>query len=372
MKILTDVRLFSRGGASGIEEYTKNLLNSLFALDRKNDYFLFYNGWRKTPLNLNLKFPNIQVVDWRIPNKIFEAASRFLSWPKVDHFIKADVIFSPHFNILTTGKTPRIITFHDISFVHHPYFFSQKQRFWHWLQNVKKQAREADRIIAVSKFTKNDLVNTLEIPPEKIKVIYSGISEEFQRSNHLIAHFPFPISYFPYILYLGTLEPRKNISLIIRAFNLLKPQAEFKHFKLILAGKPGWLYNNVVKEARQSLFNQDILFLGQINRRDRAALYSRAEIFIYPSFFEGFGFPPLEAQACGCPVIAANRASLPEILGDSAILINPWKPEELAEAVRRVISDQELKRKLIEAGLNNAKRFCWQTAAAETLKALQL
>ena len=335
MKIIFDARVLTRGGLSGIEEYARNLLKTLLAVDSANRYFLFYSGLRKQPLNYQLPITNYQslkIIDWKIPNKIFEVSSRFLSWPKLDRFIEADLIFSPHFNILAKTETPRVITFHDLSFLRHPYFFSQKQKFWHWLQNYKKQAQEAAKIIAVSEFTKSDLVNLLAVPEEKISVIYSGVDDQFKkmsaddrrlkdfRGKHKLDS--------PFILYLGTLEPRKNIPAIIRAFNALKSNPRFKDLKLILAGRPGWLYQNIANEIGKSSYGKDIALFGPVSGEDRVLLYNLAEVFIYPSFFEGFGFPPLEAQACGCPVIAADRASLPEILGQSAILIDPSRVEE--------------------------------------------
>ncbi len=377
MRITIDVRLLSRGSASGIEEYTRNLLRAMMTIDNNNDYTFFYNGLRKKPLECQVSGIKYQVIDWKIPNKLFDLSSRFLSWPKIDSLIKSDLVFSPHFNILKVKKTPRVITFHDLSFIHHPYFFSWKQKFWHWLQNIKKQARQTEKIIAVSEFTKNDLVNTLGIKPEKIEVIYSGISEEFKTVDELKGYGHRPTveeskkqnsSTRPYILYLGTLEPRKNVEAVIRAFNLLKTKPDFGDFRLILAGRPGWLYDNILKEASRSPFKNDIVFLGAVSGKDRVRLYSGAKVFVYPSFFEGFGFPPLEAQACGCPTVVAQRAALPEILGQSALFVDPWRVEEVAAAIEFLVNDPKLRREIIETGFLNAKRFNWQNSAEKTLK----
>ena len=352
MQILADIRLLGRGGASGIEEYTKNLLRALLAADQKNTYTLFYNGFKKFSIS-NFQFPRLfedearsdghrsgnfqtKVIDWRRPNKIFDFSARFLNFPKIDRFIKTDLVFSPHFNVLKTAKAPRVITFHDLSFLHHPYFFSQKQRFWHWLQGIKEQARAADKIIAVSEFTKQDLVDFFQILPEKISVIYSGIADEFQK---LRSCDDLRIAGRPFILYLGTLEPRKNVTAIIRAFNILKADPNFRDWQLVIAGRPGWLFKNILKEAGLSAWRDDIIFKGAVSGDERVLLYNLARVFVYPSFFEGFGFPPLEAQACGCPTVAADRTSLPEILRDSALLVNPWKVEDLAGAIKTAATD---------------------------------
>ena len=325
-------------------------------------YFLQIR-FRKHPL-LKPYTLNPKVINWRVPNRLLDASSSFLNWPKVDRLTGADLVFSPHFNILATAKAPRVITFHDLSFLHHPDFFSYRQRFWHWLQNFQKQAKRAAKIIAVSEFTKSDLVELLKIQPEKISVIHSGISEEFRRLE--IKDQGLKIN-FPYFLYLGTLEPRKNVAAIIRAFNILKEGRQFQDYKLVLAGRPGWHYQEIFRAAAASPFQKDILFWGPVNNQERLLLYNKAKAFIYPSFFEGFGFPPLEAQACGTPVIVANRTSLPEILGESALYINPWRIDELAAAMKELTTNEMLRQQLITAGLANAKRFTWQKTAEQTL-----
>ena len=257
------------------------------------------------------------------------------------------------------------MTFHDLSFLHHPYFFSWKQKFWHWLQDIKKQAEQADKIIAVSEFTKKDLMESFKLPSEKIQVIYSGISEEFRPLGNNGANDA--RLNFPYILYLGTLEPRKNITALIKAFNILKSQSDFQNWKLVLAGRRGWLYENILKEAAGSPFGKDIIFWGPVTPSEKIWLYSAAKVFAYPSFFEGFGFPPLEAQACGCPVVVARRAALKETLSDSAIFIDPWKIDELAEGIKKVAADGPLRDNMVKAGLENAKRFSWRKTAEKVL-----
>src|SRR3989344_6200885 len=234
MQILADIRLLGRGGVSGIEEYTRNLLTSLLTADKSNSYTLFYNGLRSKPLNFQTK-----IINWRIPNKLFDMSTRFLGWPAIDKIVKTDLVFSPHFNILKTAKAPRIVTFHDLSFLHHPYFFSRRQRFWHWLQNSRAQAREATHLIAVSEFTKRDLVESLGIPEKKISVVYSGVGKEFQPVlKARLAEFRKARGLErPFLLYLGALEPRKNIPAIIRAFAALKRKREFGDLRLVLAGR---------------------------------------------------------------------------------------------------------------------------------------
>ncbi|MCX6742935.1 MAG: glycosyltransferase family 1 protein, partial [Candidatus Parcubacteria bacterium] len=174
-----------------------------------------------------------------------------------------------------------------------------------------------------------------------------------------------------FILFLGTLEPRKNVTGIIEAFNLLKQNfPQYSDLCLIIAGEKGWHYERIFELAKNSPFTKQIIYLDYISRQDKPLLYNLAEIFIFPSFYEGFGFPALEAQACGLPVIASANSSFPEILGASAFLVNPDHIEELASSLYQILSNQELRQGLINKGLENANRFSWQTCAEETLKYL--
>lgn len=367
-KIIIDVRLLGKGGASGIEEYTRSLLDELFQTDKSNEYLLFYNGYRKVPLPLDWQTGH-NVYDGKIPNKALDMASRLFKYPKVESFLTGDLVFSPHFNILATNL-PQVVTFHDLSFVHHPDFFSLRRNFWHWLQNIENTARQARKIIAVSEFTKSDLVELFHIKPENIEVIYSGINPIFKkidiasadlgifRKKHDLSR--------PFILYLGTIEPRKNIISIIRAFDVLKKNSRYQDFELIIAGQAGWLYEETLKLAGQSKAKNDIKFLGKILPGERVLLYNLASVFVYPSFFEGFGFPPLEAQACGVPVIASNRTSLPEVLGNSAILVDPWRLTEIVDGIKTLIDKQSQREELIQAGFLNTKKFTWGKATKAT------
>ncbi len=373
MNVLVDVRLLSKGGNSGVEEYTRGLLGELFAQDQADSFTLFYNGLRKADLRSQLPLigrDNVRVLDMKIPNKLFDASSRFLHFPPINRLTSPDLIFSPHFNLLAWRSTRRIITIPDLSFLHYPRFFSLRQRFWHWLQNIQKQAKAADKVITVSEFTKSDIVDLFGIAPEKVSVIYPGISKIFTPERSAVPGRPSAIDLRarPYILYLGTIEPRKNIDLLIRAFNIIKADPGFRDWQLVIAGRLGWLYGQVLKEAKNSPYAADIIFRGGVESGERVSLYNSAKVFVYPSFFEGFGFPPLEAQASGCPVIVSDRTSLPEVLGDSALYVDPWKAGDLADQIRRLSGDERLSAELVARGVANAGRFDWKDSAAATIK----
>ncbi|MCK5084589.1 MAG: glycosyltransferase family 4 protein [Candidatus Pacebacteria bacterium] len=376
MIIGIDIRMLAQGTRSGIEEYTINLLSNMISLDNNIEYKLFYNGYKKTELEYDfLKLSNVQLKEFKIPNRILDASFQFLNYPKIDKMLeKVDVFFSPHiFSSSLSKKCRTITTFHDLSFESYPEFYSTGKNYWHFLMNPRKQARKADQIIAVSKSTKDDLINIYNIKPEKIKVIYSGIDQESRIKNQesriskIKKRYNLPDRY---ILYLGTLEPRKNIIGLIKAFEILNSRFKIpdSKFQLIIAGSKGWLYNDIFKTVENSPVKNDIVFTGFVDNKDKSALYSLADLFVYPSFYEGFGFPPLEAMAAGTPVVTSNFSSLPEAVGDAAIMVNPYNLDELAKGMEMVLTDEKLKNILIERGLEQIKKFSWQKCARETLK----
>jgi glycosyltransferase involved in cell wall biosynthesis len=175
----------------------------------------------------------------------------------------------------------------------------------------------------------------------------------------------------PFILFVGTLEPRKNIAGAVRAFNILKQRPVYHDLEFVIAGRLGWLYDEVLKEVRASPYRRSIRLWGEATRQDLVMLYNSADVFCYPSFFEGFGFPPLEAQACGTPVVASTGGSLPEVLGESALLADPARHEDIAEALHTVLSNEGEAARLRAAGFENVGRFSWERSGRETLEWLE-
>ncbi|MCK5465989.1 glycosyltransferase family 4 protein [Candidatus Parcubacteria bacterium] len=373
-----DIRMLARGTRTGVEEYTTNFLANMLSLNKNIEYKLFYNGYKKIELDCDwLKFPNVELKQYRIPNRFLDTSLYFFNYPKIDKLLKeVDVFFSPHIFLSSVSKKCKsVMTFHDLSFEKYPEFYSASKNYWHFSMNPKKQARKTDKIIAVSESTKNDLVGLYNINPGKIKVIYSGIN-----SVSSIQYSVFSISKIKkkynlpekYILYLGTLEPRKNIVGLIKAFEMFKRRRHSRmspaeNYKLVIAGSKGWLYGDIFKTVKNSPVKNDIIFTGFIDDEDKSILYSQAELFVYPSFYEGFGFPPLEAMVCGTPVITSNFSSLPEAVGDAAIMINPYNLDELYRAMETVLNDDKLKDTLIKRGFEQTKKFSWQKCARETL-----
>lgn len=369
MKIGVDIRPLMTAPKTGVGEYTFELLDAVFNIDRKNQYFLFYNSGQNVSANIpNWKFDNVKIIDSHIPNKIFNSLLRIFKQPKLDNKIGGcDVWWSPNLNFTALSKkTKHILTVHDLSFEFFPEFSTTKQKLWHKMVQPEKQCQKANLILVPSENTKRDIVNYYQIEPEKIKVIYPGIKEkkEMGSKEEVDKKYNLPEKY---ILFLGTIEPRKNIVGLIKAFEEFCLN-QTSQYSLVIAGAPGWKNKRIYKQAKKSKYTKQIQFIGFVEDRDKPTLYANAEIFVYPSLYEGFGFPVLEAMKAGTAVITSNRSSLPEIAGSAAYLIDPNRPEQIAKAMKNLITNQNLRQWHVVKGQYQAKKFTWQKAAEEWLE----
>ena len=376
MRIGVDIRVLMDKQYSGISEYAYYLLREFLEIDNgENEYIFYYNSFRKinpdlfTWCNSKVTFKNTA---W--PNKVFNyILQKFLAWPKLDSITgPVDVFWSPHLNFSCFGNNAgkKVLTVHDLSFLRYPEFFSFRKNFWHQGLNIKKLVDKYDLIIAISENTKIDLIELLHVPAEKIKVIYSGLNKEaavlssaeakvFKESNKLNERF---------ILYLGAIEPRKNVGGLVEAYNLLRDKhLPLTDYQLVLAGASGWKNKSVYKKVADSLYRDDIKFLGYVSRAERNWLYSNASLFVYPSYYEGFGFPPLEAMAHGLATITSDVSSLPEVVGNAALTINPYSTLDLARAIETLLLNTDLRTSYATKGLERAKLFNWQTTATNYL-----
>lgn len=384
MNIVVDIRPLMEGKISGIETYTINVLQEIFKLDTKNTYILFANGAKDVMDRLpQLKGDNISIIQTKIPNKILNLSVSLLRYPKLDRLImnylkrhkekvpktmkeaSIDLFFMPDLRpTALTKKVKKITVVHDLSFKHFPSFFSKKTRLWHKILHPKREIKNSAEIIAVSSFTKHDLIETFGIAEEKITVIHEGVDENFgkkkvKNSQAITAKYRLPENYF---LFLSTIEPRKNIQGMVRGFIIYKRLNRSDNSKLVIAGKKNQkIFSQVMHDD-----HPDIIFCGFIDEEDKAEIIRGARVFIYPSFFEGFGLPLLEAMKCETPIITSNTSSMPEIAGDAAILINPRFPEEMAYALEKIQDPgriSELKHHMRE----QVKKFTWKECASKTL-----
>jgi glycosyltransferase involved in cell wall biosynthesis len=372
MNIGIDIRPLMDKRYSGVSLYTLELLSALFKQDSENNYRLFCNAFRpvkgRPP---HFAHPNVACTNTRYPNKFlnyvyFKIGKR----PRLDTLLKTDIFFLPHINFAAFSKGARyVVTVHDLSFLRYPYFFTARQNVWHRALNVKKLLQQASAIIAVSEHTKLDVVELCHVPEKKVHVIYSGINERYRPVSLESAEIQRVRNVYNlptrFILYLGNIEPRKNIESIIEAYSLYRKKKSDSEIKLIIAGGSAWKDSVVHTVARASGFLNDIRFLDYVAESDKPALYSLAELFVFPSFYEGFGFPPLEAAACGTPVITSNAAALPEIAGNFALLVDPHDVASLSEAMTEILNNETLRQNLRKRGLQQAKKFRWDKCARE-------
>lgn len=377
MHIGIDVRCLAEGKRTGVQEYTLALLKELFETDQENKYILFFNAWQKATPDFSWAtvYPHVTLQVFHFPNKLLNLTLWYFGFPKLDLLVGGtDVFFLPNLNFSAVSKkTKLVVTAHDLSFELFPETFSWKQRLWHFFVHFRRLAVHADRILSVSQSTKENLIAKYHVSPEKITVIQSGIGEQFHlmdRNNPELLRIKQKYNLpYKFILYLGTFEPRKNILSLIQAYEALMKleNPTFSKYNLVLAGTRGWKCEDIFEAIEESSYTEKILLPGFIDDVDKVALYNLASVFVYPSLYEGFGFPPLEAMACGVPVIASHASSLPEAVGDGGIMIDPYQPNELLQSLQAVISDPSLAQSLEEKGLLHAKGFSWKKTAEETL-----
>lgn len=351
MKIGINVQL-SVGEKTGIGNYIYYLTKALNCIDPINDYCYFtYQKYLSQGSWLRILWEQ-----FILPRDIKKEG--------------ADVIHLPDYAlpIMDMGSRPYIITVHDLAFIFYPETFS-KGKLLTKLLLIKPSLAKARRIIAVSENTKKDLIDVYKIPAEKIRVVYNGVDvDQFKPLDKQDVEKQLQdLGLIPgYILYIGTLEPRKNVPTIIKAYKALKEKYKIRE-KLVIGGGKGWLYDDIFRLVSELNLIEDIIFTGYVKAEDLPYLYNGAAVFVYPSLYEGFGFPPIEAMACGVPVVTGNVSSLPEVVGDAGIQISPTDVEAVASAIYKIISDPVHAAELSDRGLERCKRFTWEETAKKTM-----
>ena len=233
-------------------------------------------------------------------------------------------------------------------------------------KGMQRSVKRSDHIITISEFSKKEIMELLNVPEEKISIVYSAPVNSKDVGDVLQVREKFGIE-GPYVLYVGTIEPRKNLSRLIRAFDKLKTEHNIPH-KLVLAGGNGWNNEEIYETAKNAACKDDIVFTGYLTEKEKNTLYSDAEVFVFPSLYEGFGMPPLEAMGIGCPIVCANAASLPEVVGDAAQLVEPTDEDSIADGIWRVLSDKEYAAELVKRGYERAEVFTWDASAEKLLE----
>ena len=377
MNIGIDVRCLMDKQRTGVGEYTYGLLDAIFKIDKGNRYFLFYNSYKDVSEVLpKWDYPNVSYVWTRWPNKIFIVFLLF-GLVKLDNLVikNLDVWFAPNLNFASlTSKVKFILTVHDLSFEFLPDCYTLKQRLRHKLLRPKKQCKRAEVILTPSESTKRDVVAWYSVVEKKVLILRPGLSATTMQNadNRMQVREKYNLPE-KFILFLGTIEPRKNVEAVVVAYKETCKLANLQTCKLVIAGAKGWKN----KEIFEMIANTpNVRYIDYVAEEDKPALYQMASLFVYPSLYEGFGLPVLEAMACGTPVITSNRSSLPEVGGDAVCYVNPANVAELAEAMERMLQDDELRimnyELRVERQREQVKRFDWNKSAEEFLSLVNI
>lgn len=353
---------------AGMGNYIFNLINSLASIDKKNEYYVFVS-------DKNKQFFDIRQKNFRIINAGKAVTKNFrrlmweqLSLPKYIKKHKIDVLHSPGFVIPFLSKAKNILTIADMTFISHPKVHTLVKRFYFGLF-MPPSIRKTDKILSISKSTKKDISDMLNINAGKIEVTHLSYGKEFKILDKKNAKGFLSDNYsidYPFILFVGMIEPRKNLKRVLKAFSQLKKQETIPQ-KLVIVGKKGWMYKGIFKTVKRLGLEKEIIFTGYVPDNDLVKFYNSADVLVYPCLYEGFGIPILEAMACECPVITSNVSSMPEVAGDAALFVNPIKTDEIASAMKKVITNKKLQKKLREKGKLQCSKFSWKKTAEKTL-----
>lgn len=351
----------------GAGNYMIQLVRALASLDTDDEFVIFAQQSGRDLIDIPPK-PNLRWVI--VPDK---SPARRLIWeqtilPGLVRQSGVELLHSLHYTRPAILPCASVVTFHDMTFLLFPELHTRAKRIFFPLA-IRLSARLADALIADSESTRRDSIRLLNISPEKIFTAPLGINEEFQEiSDPAILEACRRQYHLPdsFILYVGLLEPRKNLPLLLKAYARLLGQNEIP--TLVLVGRPGWEYQEILRRIDALKLKDKVHFTGYVPAKDLPIIYNLAQVFVYPSVYEGFGFPPLEAMACGTPVITTAVSSMLDHVSDAGILVPPQDEEALSQAMQSILNDTTLREQLSIKGLQRAADFTWQHTAQETLK----
>lgn len=355
---------------AGIGRYARELIRALSRVDRSNRYVLFVPRDAYAEL-LNFNWPsNFKIIRAPLTERYLAALWHRARVPlPIEVFIgKVDVFYSPDFLLPPTFAKRKLLTVHDLSYVRVPECFPAP--LLNYLNHaVPLSVARADVILADAASTQWDLIDVYRVPPEKIRVLYSGVEPRFRPdvSDASKMRVRALTCGKPYLLSVSTLQPRKNFVRLIEAFGKIISDFRFQisDLSLVIAGGNGWMYEQVFQAVERLGLQDRVLFPQFVDDEDLPALYAGALLFVYPSLYEGFGLPVVEAMACGAPIVSSNASSLPEVGGDAVVYFDPRDVDAIAETIRRALSDESLRNDLRARGFAQAKKFSWDQAARE-------
>lgn len=362
MRIGIDARLMYYQPA-GISRYTWHLLHALADLNPNDEFLVFQHHKHRLPL---ISQPNFRRSTLYTP-----AHHRMEQWVLPLELLRhsLDLLHSTDFIPPLRSSVPAVITVHDLAFLHWPHFLTTDSAAYYG--QIDRAVKHAHHVIVPSESTKKDLIRQLGAPDDKVSVIYEAADPIFQplpllsTRREVQAEFKVPESY---ILFVGTIEPRKNVNGLLHAFRHLRDKYNVANTGLVIAGGHGWLYEETMETVDRLGLQESTFFLGRVPDDKLRKLYVGARCHVHAAHYEGFGLPPLEAMACGTPTVVSNISSLPEVVGDAALLVDPNSAEEIAVAIHRLLNDDDLHAEMRAKGLQRARCFSWELAARHTME----
>lgn len=372
MRVAIDVQNLLRP-MTGVGYYVNNLVHALAHLPVEATIDAFYFGRRKVKNGIGLSGGRAVEKALRFPpGRMVQFLWKRLSFPKVDSFVgQADVFHFPNFVARPVRNGRIVVTIPDLSFMRFPQFTEPKNLSF-LARHVPRSIERAEKVIAISEFTRKEIAEFFPSAEEKLAVTPLGVSESFAPNEDEEGQARVRKKYnlpSEYVLFVGTLEPRKNLKTLIEAYRIFRERwREHEKIRLVVAGMKGWLYEDTMRCIRDMPSEMAPILTGYVEDHDLPNLYSAAKMAVVPSFYEGFGLPCLEAMASGTPLICSNTSSLPEVVGEAAIMVSPDDPEEMAEAMTTVATNPELAEELIRKGIKRAKEFTWRRCAEETYR----
>ena len=363
-----------RQGA-GIGRLTRELVRAVIELDADNQYTLLAATGgipgASPALRAAGSHANVHVRTLPVSDRLLNVVWHRLHLPLwVECWAgPLDVFHSPDFALPPVLHARTLVTVHDLSFMRVPECSDPRLRSY-LMDVVPASVRRADVVLADSYSTRADVIELLGVDPSRVEVVYAGVEERFQRERDadvlaaVRSRYQLPERF---VLGLGTLQPRKNFPRLIEAYARLVATMG-PGIRLVIAGGPGWKFEDIFRRVEELGLRDSVLLPGYVADEHLPALYSLADVFVFPSLYEGFGLPPLEAMACGTPVVASNVSSLPEVVGDAALKVDPFDVAALSEAMARLLSDAPVRAELIQRGLDQARRFTWPQSAIALLQ----
>ena len=360
------------GEKAGVGHYTFYLVKNLLGIDKKNEYVLFFD--HRFPNTKEFKQKNVKIVHFP-----FSQYKKYMPYGYAHLIVSAvisrenlDIFHAPANTIPLSLDIPSVLTVHDLAIYKHPSWFPPKQNF-STKYLVPRSVKKAKKIISVSNSTKKDLKSVFKAKEKDIKVIYEGFEKEKKISQNKINKVKRKFRTGDnFVFYIGTVEPRKNLDLLVRAFDNLvcSDHKKYKDYKLIIAGQKGWKFDKFFSAVKKVKCGR-VHYINYVTHEEKVALLSSATCFAFPSLFEGFGLPVLEAMSLGTPVITSDVSSLPEVAGKAAVLVNPKQVKSIEKALSQVLRLKTKRTSLIKKGKKQAKIFSWKKCARETLKVYQ-